>query len=112
MKYPALDKAIQQILARLSRLERKVFKPGPDKGTGKPDKDSVGTGLPAQILKLRDQHFFNEPRTAREVRERLKSKYACDHDRVAMALLRLQHRKQLRKTSKIVDKKKQLAYVR
>ena len=51
------------------------------------------------------------PRTAREVQEKLQPSYPCDVDRIAMALLRLNERKELRKASKVVDGRKQVAYV-
>jgi len=66
--------------------------------------------LPKRILELRNKEFFKVPRTAREVQEKLQSSYPCDVDRIAMALLRLNERKELRKASKVVDGKKQVAY--
>ncbi len=69
------------------------------------------TTLPMRILDLREEGFFAVPRTAREVQERLSTSYPCELDRVAMALLRLIRRKELRKASKSVDGKKQVAYV-
>ena len=111
MKHPVPDKVNQEIIARLTRLEKAVFKHGQKTGTEKSDKASGSKGLPAHILNLRDQNFFRKSKTAGDVRERLRSKYPCEYDRVAMALLRLQRRKQLRKSSKVVDKKMQVAYV-
>jgi hypothetical protein len=111
MKQPTSEKAIQGILSRLTRLEKAVFKSVPDKGSGDADKASDSKALPAHILKLRDKDFFKGPKTAGEVREKLKSTYPCEHDRVAMALLRLQRRRLLRKSSKVIGDKKQLAYV-
>jgi hypothetical protein len=67
--------------------------------------------LPDRIVKLRDKGFFSKPRTAREVQEKLNPTYSCEVDRVSMALLRLVKRKKLRKASKIVDSKRQIAYV-
>jgi hypothetical protein len=66
--------------------------------------------LPNLIVELRDSGFFSEPRTAREVQEKLKPKYPCEPDRAAMALKRLMERKQLRKASKDVEGSKQVAY--
>jgi hypothetical protein len=66
--------------------------------------------LPQRILELRNGGFFSVARTAREVQESLRSSYPCEVDRVAMALLRLK-RKELRKASKIIDGKRQVAYV-
>jgi len=69
------------------------------------------TTLPEHIIALRDSGFFKEPKTSIETHKKLQPIYACNLDRVTMSLLRLQRRQLLRKTSKIVDKKKQLAYV-
>ena len=111
MKRATSGKVIQEITARLACLEKAVFKSNPKRGTEKPEKVSANKRLPAQILTLKDQDFFKKPKTASEVHARLESKYPCEHDRVAMALLRLQRRRQLRKTSKLLNKKKQVAYV-
>jgi len=67
--------------------------------------------LPACILKLRDEGTFKQPRTAKEAHAKLQSYYPCDLNRVDVALLRLQKRRQLRKASKGVGDKKQVAYV-
>ena len=111
MKHPAPDKAIQEIIARLDLLEKAVFGPGQRSNPKKNGKGPTQKSLSAHILKLRDQGFFKEPKTAHEVQVKLRPVYPCELDRVAMALLRLQRRKQLRKTSKMVGKKKQVAYV-
>ena len=68
-------------------------------------------GLPGHIVRLRDEGHFKSPKTAKEVQEKLQPVYACDVDRVAMALLRLLRKKAIRKTSKTVGKRKQVAYV-
>ena len=68
-------------------------------------------GLPEHILRLRDSGFFKHPQTNSEAHQKLQSVYPCDFNRVAVALLRLQRRKKLRKTSKAVGKLKQVAYV-
>ncbi|MDD5544078.1 MAG: hypothetical protein PHX83_12975 [Acidobacteriia bacterium] len=67
--------------------------------------------LPGHILRLREEGFFKQAKTSNEVHAKLQSVYPCDANRVAMALLRLQRRKQLRKSSKVIGKKKQAAYV-
>jgi len=99
---------LKNILSRLQRLERVVFSEGPSPS---PRITPSLKGLPGLILKLRAQGFFTEPRTALEVHEKLRSTYHCQRDRVAMALLRLQRRKQLRKASKVIGEKRQVAYV-
>jgi hypothetical protein len=69
------------------------------------------TKLPEHIVDIRDSGFFKEERTANEVHAALQEKYPCQIDRVQMALLRLQRRRLLRKTKKLVDGKEQVAYV-
>lgn len=71
----------------------------------------TGRGLPDRIIEIRDADFFKEPRTAHEVHEKIRGKYPCEANRVEVALLRLNERKKLRKASKLVDKKRQVAYV-
>ena len=102
---------MREIHARLERLEKAVF--GSEPKTSTPRKhEGTGRGdLPTHILSLRNQGFFREPKTPGEVHTRLQSKYHCEPDRVAMALLRLRRRRKLRKGSKPVGKKKQVAYV-
>jgi hypothetical protein len=68
-------------------------------------------GLPAHILTLRESGFFREPRTAGEVHIKLSETYHCLLDRVQMALLRLQRRRELRKASKRVGDQDCAAYV-
>lgn len=100
---------VRNIIARVERLEKAVFG---DRATGaKKASDASRRGLPAHILALRGKGYFKEPKTAAEVHRKLTTNYRCEPDRVAMALLRLQRRKQLRKSSKKVGKKKQVAYV-
>ena len=67
--------------------------------------------LSDHILELRNSGFFSQPRTAEETNNKLKDKYHCESDRVAMALLRLAQRKELRKATKIMGGKKYKAYV-
>jgi hypothetical protein len=67
--------------------------------------------LPEYIVELRDNHFFSQPKTADETHGKLKAKYHCEPNRVAVALLRLSNRKELRKATKTVNGKKCKAYV-
>jgi hypothetical protein len=69
-----------------------------------------GRGLPAHIIGLRDGGFFKGGKTAVETHAKLQPSYHCDLNRVAVALLRLQKRKLLRKASKLVGDKKHIAY--
>ena len=102
---------LSQIIFRLERLESAVFGSGSKRSTEKTQKRPPREGLPGFILRLRDQGFFKQPKTAGKVHEKLRSNYHCELDRVAMALLRLQRRKELRKSSELVGQKKQVAYV-
>jgi len=103
------DISEKDILKRLERLEQAVFgerSKKPAKAGGR-----SGNALPGHIDKLKSRGFFASPRTAVEVRKKLQPTYHCDVNRVAMALLRLHKRKVLRKTQKLVGKKKMIAYV-
>jgi hypothetical protein len=68
-------------------------------------------GLPGHILNLRESGFFREPRTSAEVHAELQKNYSCLFNRVQMALLRLQRRRELRKATKKIDGQDQVAYV-
>jgi hypothetical protein len=90
---------------RIARLESFV-----------PQRKTVGKSedpqkLPDHIMALRTRGFFAQPKTAVETHQKLKGTYHCEINRVAMALLRLAERKQLRKASKVINKKKYQAYV-
>ncbi len=74
-------------------------------------KDTVLRGLPDHILNLRESGFFREPRPPSEVHEKLQETYSCLAHRVQMALLRLQRRRELRKTVKRVGDQEKIAYV-
>jgi hypothetical protein len=76
-----------------------------------PDESARSAGLPDYILGLRGAGFFREPRTPNEVHAELQETYHCLLDRVQMALLRLQRRRELRKTVKRVGDQERLAYV-
>jgi hypothetical protein len=97
---------IDEALTRETRPARKAKR---RKGG---DHDSkVSSTLPNYILGLRDSGFFKQPKTVVEVHEKLQSSYHCEVNRVSMALLRLHKKRALRKTSKTVGKRKQVAYV-
>jgi hypothetical protein len=68
-------------------------------------------GLPARLLALRETGFFREPRTALEVHQELRKTYVCLPNRVQMALLRLQKRRELRKAEKRDRDRAEVAYV-
>jgi hypothetical protein len=105
------DTSQKDILKRLERLEKAVFGARAVKTSADRPPSSREGALPAHISKLKDQGFLKTPRTAVEVKEKLQPTYHCDIDRVAMALLRLHKRKQLRKTTKRVGARKHIAYV-
>ena len=98
------------LLLRLERLEAAVFDDRPADARKSHSGKSGGT-LPERILELREDGFFSAAKTPTEVRSELAPKYHCELDRVAMALLRLQRRRELRKTTKVSDGKKSNAYV-
>ena len=104
---------LEGLASRVEKLERAVFggRNAASMGISPPASRTPVDGLPGHIINLRGHKAFKSPMTANEVQEKLQSTYACSVDRVAMALLRLQRKKMLRKTSKLVGKKKQVAYV-
>jgi|SRR5208282_4950868 len=105
------EKLEGQILNRIQRLEEAVFGSTHRKAQKAESGRAQGIALPDQILRLRDTGFFDAAKTSGEVHARLQTKYPCEPDRVAMALLRLQRRRELRKTSKVTGRRKQVAYV-
>lgn len=111
------DKLIATLQEIRSLVDRALSNSKGRKPSPRPRNDERGTGpsaknkLPSHILELRDKGFLKQPKTAKEVQIKLEPTYSCHINRVAMALLRLHSKKQLRKTSKIVDEKKQIAYV-
>jgi hypothetical protein len=68
-------------------------------------------GLPEHILALREASFFREPRTPEEVHTKLLETYHCLLNRVRMALLRLQRRRELRKAVKQIGEQEHVAFV-
>jgi hypothetical protein len=106
------DASLRTILARVERLERAVFSRDLPNAAPKKVGNSEGSSLPDYILKLCASGFFDSPKTASEVHARLNSDYPCESNRVAMALLRMQRRRELRKSSKTDGGRKAVAYVR
>lgn len=97
------DESLQSVDSPRARLEtRKVPRTA---------KSRSANTLSAHILRLRKEAFFKQSRTGKDVHLKLQPYYSCELNRVAMALLRLQRRKLLRKAVKIVGKRKQRAYV-
>lgn len=90
---------------RISALEEK-FRVKPRKII--PKKKKILTDY---ILELRDKGFFNQPRIAKEVHEKITDIYYSEFSRVKVELFRLAKRRQLRAASKTVSGKKYKAYV-
>jgi hypothetical protein len=67
--------------------------------------------LPEHIIDLRDKGFFAQSKIPEEVHQKLQTAYPCEQDRVAMALLRLAAKRELRKAAKTSGNKKHKAYV-
>ena len=105
------ERSERQILNRIERLEEAVFGAEGRREVKAGPRRAQGTALPDHILRLRDTGFFDSAKTSSEVHARLQTKYPCEPDRVAMALLRLQRRRELRKASKVTEGRKQVAYV-
>jgi hypothetical protein len=114
MNTDKLVATLQQIRALLDEALKDVGAPAPRHKRSKTRtqvvKEPPRNALPMHILKLRDARFFNPPKTYMETHAKLQPIYACEPNRVAVALVRLNDRKQLRKTSKRVGKKKLIAY--
>lgn len=108
----------EELVATLRQIEKLVAdclkavgeKAAPSRKHHSRDK-AVANSLPARIVELRDSGFFSQPKTARDVHTKLATTYPCEVNRVAMALPRLKKAKKLRKASKMVEDKKQDAYV-
>jgi hypothetical protein len=110
-----------QIVSRLRQIEALVLeclqaageKPNRTIPSRKPSRSiaPAKNTLPNHIIALRDKGFFARPQTAGDVQAKLNPTYVCEFDRVSMALLRLVERRKLRKSSKMVAGKKQVAYV-
>ena len=105
------DKFIKQILSRIDRLEKAVF--NGEKKNSKKSKVATGSRmtLSKHILVLREKDFFKQPKISSEVHTNLEASYPCALNRVEVALVRLHKRRMLRKTSRLVNKKRFTAYV-
>jgi len=80
----------------------------------KPRKAAASKGkrrLTDHIIEFREKGFFAQAKTAEETHAKLQKSYHCDLNRVAVALFRLSKRRQLRRATKVVDKKEYQAYV-
>jgi hypothetical protein len=105
----AVDSDVKKILddheKRIAYLESLV---------AKPRKASVPKNkrrLTEHMIEFRKKGFFAQPKTAEETHAKLQQSYHCDPNRVAVALFRLSKRRQLRRATKVVNKKEYQAYV-
>src|SRR5260370_2200559 len=114
MKTSKLQAALQQIQAILNDLLPRANVRSHRERAPRRQPSSTRSGsahqLPNHILRLRDSGFFRPAKTALETHAKLESAYPCALNRVAVTLLRLQQRKLLRQTSKVIGKRKQVAY--
>ena len=99
-----LEEKVIEIERRLSHLENSKKLP-----TSLHKKERLT--LVDYLIKLREEKFFFQPKTAIETHTKLKELYPCDLNRVAVALLRLATKKELRITSKRIDAEEYKAYV-
>lgn len=96
---------LQEHEQRISALESIIGK------SKKPKIEKNKKTLSDHIIGLRDNGFFPLPKSAEEIHKKISTNYACELNRVEVALFRLAEKRQLRKTSKIVNGKKHKAYV-
>lgn len=106
-----LISALRQIKTIVDQSLKKSRGVALPKSKGRSLATTGAKNLSNHILALRDAGFLTQAKTAKEVHAKLQSTYSCDPNRVAVALLRLQRRKKLRKTSKRVGQVAQIAYV-
>ena len=91
----------KRILA-LESIQSQSKKPSPTE-----PKNSSLTDL---TLNLREEGFFSQPQTAESTWREINKKYACESNRVAMALLRLAEKRKLRRVAKVINDKEFKAY--
>ncbi len=113
------DKPLRDALIKIKALAEEAL--GGSAGADKPSRKARASRpsatvtapetLPEHIIKLRDGGFFKEPRIAADVHTKLQASYRCELNRVVTALGRLMTARKLRKATKVVGKKKLVAYV-
>jgi len=100
-----INKILQDHERRISALESFLTK-------SKLPKITKGKrSLPNRVMELRNKGFFSQPKTAEELHKEIQKNYPCELSRVEVALIRLFQKKQLRKASKTISRKKYNAYV-
>lgn len=105
------EKFKKQVLKRLDHIEKAIFGTAGVGLTKKTPKIYKKNTLPKLILQSRERGSFKQPKTPQEIHKKLQPIYSCDLNRVEVALLRLHEKRQLRKASKVVGRKKVTAYV-
>lgn len=99
-----INKMLQDHESRLQKLEASKQAIRSDNQTAKP-------ALADHIIRLRDENFFNQPKTGEEVHAKIQETYPCERNRVEVALLRLAAKKELRRATKNIGDKSYKAYV-
>lgn len=105
MENKDVSKKLQEHERRISALEKILD------NAKKPKIRGNKKTLSVHIIELRDASFFSKPKTAEETHTKLNGKYPCELNRVEVAVIRLAGRRQLRKASKVINKKEYQAYV-
>ncbi|MGO9450490.1 MAG: hypothetical protein ACLQDV_05495 [Candidatus Binataceae bacterium] len=115
MNRVTLATILQEISALAATGLKEIDKPIPSRAKSSVAAIKIHAGTPGSLadclLKLRGEGLFSKPKSAREVHDKLSAHYPCDLNRVAVGLLRLQKKRELRRTFKGAGSKKQVAYV-
>lgn len=74
------------------------------------EKSKKPLSLSERILALRDKGFFKQSKSDLEVHSEILKNYACNRTRVSVELLRLSKRDKLRRTEKLENGRKVVAY--
>jgi hypothetical protein len=103
-QYESNKHKIEKVLGKIS-FERPTVK-------GKPRPGVRPATAQGRILSLRDVGFFEDPKTAEDIRDELKTRgHPYSIDRVSVALLRLVRKRQLRRLTEEREKKEVYVYV-
>jgi hypothetical protein len=103
--YQNIKKILENHEKRILHLETLIGKRKPTTTAQKRKK------LTDHILGVRNMGFFSRPKTAPVVHKELQGIYHCELNRVEVALLRLQKRREFRKATKTINGKIYQAYV-
>ena len=83
MENKDVNKKLEDHERRISFLEKMLDR------SKKPEIEGNKKSLSDHIIKLRNDGFFSQPKTAEETHAKLNVKYPCELNRVEVALLRL-----------------------